>query len=145
MDKADLYLLPSNSFADQIQFCCRLVEKALSHAHAMHIQTEEPIQNEALNDALWSFKASSFLPHAVGQNQHQEYPITIDTLSLSANNEGHRDLLILLNTNLPSNYSDFERLSILVINQEDKIQSARSLYKQLKSAGTDVNIHDLRK
>lgn len=111
----------------------------------MHIQTEEPIQNEALNDALWSFKASSFLPHAVGQNQHQEYPITIDTLSLSANNEGHRDLLILLNTNLPSNYSDFERLSILVINQEDKIQSARSLYKQLKSAGTDVNIHDLRK
>lgn len=111
----------------------------------MHIQTEEAIQNEALNDALWNFKADSFLPHSVGQNHHRDYPITIDTQSLSAKGEGHRELLILLSTTLPSNYAEFARLSILVSNQADKIQAARTLYKELKAARKDVNIHDLRK
>lgn len=145
MKKADLYLIAGEGFSDLIQFCCRLTEKALAQGHKIHIQTEEAYQNEALNDALWSFKAESFLPHAVGQHEYQSHPITIDTLSISTNNEGHRDLLILLGANLPANFNDFKRMSILIPNNTDKIEIARKIYKQLKKTGLEVNIHDLRK
>ncbi len=144
MHQADIYLLQSPALSDQLVFCCKLAEKAFQQGLKMHIQTREAYQNEALNERLWDFRSDSFLPHAVGQGEYQNHPITIDVNSSSQGNSGHRDLLILLSPQLPTNADSFGRVGIIVCNDAEDIQQARLTYKQLSEQGLTVNIHDFR-
>ena len=144
MNRVDFYLLKSSTFSDQIGFCCRLSEKALAQQNKIHIQTKDTIQSDALNEALWSFKADSFLPHAIGQNLPQDFPITIDSRALEQQNKTQRDLLILLCTEIPRNHHNFDRMCVIIPNQESDIQLAREQYKHFKKQGLKVNIHDMR-
>ena len=145
MNRVDFYLLKSNAFSDQIGFCCRLTEKALAQQNNIHIQTKDNIQSDALDEALWSFKPESFLPHAIGQDQYPEHPITIDSNALNQMNKAPRNLLILLCTEIPRNNQHFDRMCVIVTNIESDIQQAREQYKHFKQQGLEVNIHDMRR
>lgn len=149
MQRADLYLLNSPSMPDQIEFCCRLCEKAFPDFERIHIHTHQSIQNEALDTALWSFKADSFLPHDIGQKIEGQRaqplaPILIDQEELSAELFLKTNLLIVLNSDLPANAEKFDRVCILVINHDDEIKKARLRYKDLKQKSVNVLIHDFR-
>ena len=149
MKRADLYLLSTPSMSEQFDFCCRLCEKAVDEFQRIHIQTEQSTQNEALDSLLWTFKAESFLPHEVGQDNVGQgnkvlAPIIIDTEDLQANAFLKNNLLILLSSTLPENAEKFDRLCIVVRNHEADIQQARQLYKQLAQQKIDVRIHDRR-
>ena len=144
MKRVDFYLLKSSTFSDQIGFCCRLSEKALAQQNNIHIQTKDGIQSDALNEALWSFKADSFLPHTIGQDLHQTFPITIDSQALAQQSKTQRDLLILLCSEIPRHHENFVRMCVVVPNQETDIQLAREQYKHFKKQGLTVNIHDMR-
>lgn len=144
MKRADLYLLSTPSMSEQLEFCCRLCEKAVNDFQRIHIQTEQSTQNEALDSLLWTFKAESFLPHEVGQSKQALAPITIDTENLQADSFLDNNLLILLSSRLPDNAEKFDRMCIVVRNHEADIQQARQLYKQLAQQKIDVRIHDRR-
>lgn len=147
MPRIDLYLLNDANFSEQIAFCCRLTEKALAQHSLIHIQTVDTIQNEALNDALWTFKVESFIPHSVVQSSQltTAAPVIIGSQELDPALQKSDSLLLLLQKQLPTNFQDFSRLCLIVPNIELEIQDARKLYKQLKSLGHEVHIHDLRK
>lgn len=144
MKRADLYLLSTPSMSEQIDFCCRLCEKAVDDFQRIHIQTEQSVHNEALDTALWTFKAESFLPHALGQEKHILAPIVIDSENLQSHFFLDSNLLILLSGTLPDNAEKFDRLCIVVRNHEPEIQQARQLYKQLAKQKIEVHIHDRR-
>ncbi len=144
MNRADLYLLSTPSLSEQVNFCCRLTEKAFLDFKRIHIQTSQSIQNEALDSALWTFKPESFLPHDIGQAVKPLPPIIIDSNDLQANLFSKTNLLILLNSQLPENAKRFDRMCILVPNIEQEIQNARLLYKELKQQSIEVHIHDMR-
>ena len=144
MKRADLYLLNTPSMTDQMDFCCRLCEKAIDDFQRIHIQTQQSIQNEALDTALWTFKAESFLPHEVGQEACPRASIVIDTNALKPAHFLKTNLLILLGNSLPENADQFDRLCILVPNHEPDIQQAREVYKQLARQNIEVHIHDRR-
>ncbi len=147
MPRIDLYLLNEGNFSEQIAFCCRLAEKALTQHSRIHIQTVDSLQNEALDSALWTFKAESFIPHSIGQSgaDSGSTPVIIDSSPLCAQLHSDDSLLILLQKQLPERFEDFKRLCLIIPNIEIEIQDARKLYKQLKSLGHEVHIHDLRK
>lgn len=130
--------------SDQVDFCCRLCEKAIDDFKRIHILTEQSLQNEALDTALWTFKAESFLPHEVGQEGEPKAPIVIDTKELKQDSFQESNLLILLGNTLPANIDRFDRLCIVVPNHESDIQQARELYKQLAKENIEVHIHDRR-
>lgn len=44
-------------------FVCRLTEKAYTLGHRIYIQTESDQQSKLLDDLLWQYEASSFIPH----------------------------------------------------------------------------------
>ncbi len=144
MNRADLYLLSTPAMTEQVNFCCRLTEKAFLDFKRIHIQTSESVQNEALDSALWTFKPESFLPHDIGQDVTPLPPIIIDTKELQKTLFSDTNLLIVMTTKLPGNVKEFDRLCILVPNIEEEIQAARSLYKALKQQNIEVHIHDMR-
>lgn len=144
MNRADLYLLSTPALAEQVNFCCRLTEKAFHDFKRIHIQTSQRIQNEALDTALWTFKPESFLPHDIGQTAKLLPPIVIDNNDLQDELFSSSNLLILLSTTLPENAKRFDRMCILVPNIEEEIQQARVLYKKIKQQKIEVHIHDMR-
>tara|TARA_R110002167_G_scaffold134486_15_gene320409 strand:- start:689 stop:1123 length:435 start_codon:yes stop_codon:yes gene_type:complete len=144
MNRADLYLLSTPALAEQVNFCCRLSEKAFHDYKRIYIQTSQSIQNEALDNALWTFKPESFLPHEIGQTAKTLPPIIIDNQNLQDKLFLSSNLLILLATQLPDNTNRFDRMCILVPNIEEEIQHARVLYKELKQQNIEVHIHDMR-
>jgi len=164
MPQTDLYLIQGNAFSDIVNFCCRLTEKAYLLGHKVHIQTEENYQNEAINEALWSFKEQSFIPHTVigdggdyykdqygdqdDNSASQSYPVTIGALAPHAQKNDapkkDKDLLVCLGTQLPKQHDEHNRISIIVPNNTEAIESARTTYRQLKTAKVHVTIHDLR-
>ncbi len=144
MNRADLYLLSTPSMTEQVNFCCRLTEKAFYDFKRIHIQTTQSVQNEALDTALWTFKPESFLPHDIGQTVEPSPPIIIDNNNLQEMFFSSSNLLILLATQLPENAKRFDRMCILVPNIEEEIQHARVLYKELKQQKIEVHIHDMR-
>ena len=146
MPRIDLYLLKEANFSEQISFCCRLTEKALTQHSRIHIQTVDAIQNEALDSALWAFKPASFIPHNTGQDfpVDKAPPVIIDSEALLPQFQQDDSLLILLQKDLPDQFEKFSRLCLIIPNIEVEIQDARTLYKQLKQRGHEVHIHDLR-
>jgi DNA polymerase-3 subunit chi len=147
MPRIDLYLLNEANFSEQIAFCCRLTEKASDKHSRIHIQTIDSLQAEALDTALWSFKPESFIAHNIGQSfpSAQIPPVIIDTAPLIPEFQTKDSLLILLQKELPEQFEQFNRLCLIIPNIEVEIQDARNLYKELKSRGHEVHIHDLRK
>ena len=119
MNRADLYLLSTPALAEQVNFCCRLSEKAF-HDY------------------------KRFLPHEIGQTAKTLPPIIIDNQNLQDKLFLSSNLLILLATQLPDNTNRFDRMCILVPNIEEEIQHARVLYKELKQQNIEVHIHDMR-
>ncbi len=144
MKRADLYLMNTPSSSDQVDFCCRLCEKALEEYPRIFIQTTQSTQNEALDSALWTFKAESFLPHEVGQSAHQPAPILIDNQPMADALFLQKNLLVVLEPKLPENTDKYQRLCLIIRNNEHEIQDARRLYKQLKNQNIEVHIHDRR-
>lgn len=144
MSRSDIYLLNSPAFSAQLDFCCKLTEKAFQQGMKIHIQTREGFQNEALNERLWNFRNDSFLPHAVGQSHSKQHPITIDITSATKADTAHRDLLILLSPELPAETESFSRIAMIVLAEEQDVQRARDAYRALTQKGWQVNIHDFR-
>jgi len=126
----------------------------------VHILTEESYQNEAINEALWSFKEQSFIPHAIidggddevsGEGSHDtshSYRVTIGALVSQAqqnnSSEKDKDLLVCLGAQIPKQHYEHKRVSIIIPNNAEAIESARATYRQLKTAKAHVTIHDLR-
>jgi len=141
MTRVDLYLLKGNTFSDQIDFCCRLTEKAFPKHPNIHILTAESIQNEALNEALWAFKPESFLPHSLSD---KTAPITLGTKIKFMGENNPNNLVISLCPDLPENFNKIGRLCLVILNNEVDIQHARDLYKIIKKQGIEVHTQDLR-
>lgn len=144
MQQADFYLLESPREFDHLRFTCKLVEKAFGQGLHIHVQAISGEQAEELNDMLWHFKPDSFVPHAIGQSQYAQHPVTIDVQSASTTEGSNTDLLVLLSCELPGNYQDFSRVSLITPNDPSQLQQARSLYKHLQSLNITANIHDFR-
>ena len=65
MTQVDFYILNDRQPRTAALFTCRLTEKAFKKGHKVFINTGSEQQLRQVDDLLWTFRAGSFLPHAV--------------------------------------------------------------------------------
>ena len=79
--RVDFYVLSGSEAAARFRFTCRLTEKAYVLKQRIYAHTGSAADARQLDELLWTFRAGSFLPHAllVGEkpNQDTEIPILI--------------------------------------------------------------------
>ncbi len=143
MTQVDFYLLAQNDLAEQMQFCARLCEKATAHQLRAHVLTSSAFETKALDEALWSYREDSFLPHAV-EDQAQACVERV-TLSHASIKSAHQDLLVLTQPRLSPGWEAYRRVALVIANDERLIQASRQLYRQLQTQRFTLNIHDLRR
>ncbi|MBV1913061.1 MAG: DNA polymerase III subunit chi, partial [Cycloclasticus sp.] len=111
MTRIDFYVLPDDSVDAQHIFACRLAQKASKQGHRVYIHTESESQSKKLDELLWSFSATSFVPHTMKSDECANTPVYINH---SGDPLDIHDVLINLTPNTPDCFGRFERFAELV-------------------------------
>lgn len=144
--RIDFYLIDGTTSNDIFTFACRLLEKAHQKQQTVFVLTENRADAEKLNDQLWTFHDTSFIPHAIVKTESdiptQEIPISI---GYEDNNYNlNSKLLLNLSPNIPSYHDKFERI-IEIVSKEPTWQNiSRDHYRKYKAMGYSIQTHDLK-
>ena len=130
MPRVDFHSQVSNS----LHYTCRLVRKARAAHCNIIIYSDDDAALARLDEQLWSFSASDFLPHSYLNDANAQVTPIILTKRLQANLP-HRQILINLSRELPTNYQEFERVIEIVSTDPTDAQAARQRFRQYQHEG----------
>lgn len=112
----------------------QLLAKALSAGHRIVVRAPDPVQLKRLDEALWSFAADSFLPHAidsdVGGDRAAIQPVLLTAAGLPAANRA--DCLAQIGGDLPDDLTGLAR--VLYLFDADATETARTRWRTLTRA-----------
>jgi DNA polymerase-3 subunit chi len=141
MTRVDFYLLPEAIEIARQHFACRLAEKAHHLGNRLFIHTCDSQAASTINELLWTFRADSFLPHAISPAS-QTIPIHINW---NEDNPAHHDLLINLTSTVPSFFSRFERVAEIVSQDAQALTDSRQRFRFYQERGYAIKINDMKK
>lgn len=109
----------------------RLLAKAYGSGARVLVRANTTERLDALDRMLWSFDASSFIPHGLDRNEHNSLqPILLSTSEHAAN--GARWLMVVDNA-LPASLEPFERCFYLFeATDPDQLAQARMHWTSLR-------------
>jgi len=140
MTQVDFYILSDTSSQACSLFSCRLAEKAYKQGHRVFINTDSTPQLKQLDDLLWTFRAGSFVPHAVYTEDCHAQPVL---LGHGVDPEDHNDVLVNMANEIPAFFSRFERVAELVGGDEKERTAARERYRFYQDRGYTLNTHKI--
>lgn len=140
--------------ADKTQYCCRLIRKIM-----LSPTPEESMRSvvvvgsrdflDQLDEALWVFSATEFLPHAWADDEYAEETPVIFVESFEAqelDHLPHSDVLIHVGREMPKSIdaiaNRFPRMIEIVSTQESDLLAARERYKLYRAQGHELINHD---
>jgi DNA polymerase III subunit chi len=141
MTRVDFYILQEGGPEACPLLACRLTEKAYRMGHQVYIHAASPGQLRQLDDLLWTFRAGSFLPHAVARDK----PAGAQPVLLGADDSPHGmdDVLVNLAGTVPPFFSRFNRVAEVVGGDEANRNAARERYRFYQERGYTLNTHRL--
>ncbi len=142
MPEVTFYILRSESQQAREQFACKLIEKAYRNGQYSFVLTDAPPQSQRMDDALWAFRAGSFVPHEILQHKVPE----IEQTCLIGHDEipqPWQKLIVNLSSQAPVNFQQAERIIEVLDNSEQCKQQGRLRYKQYQLASLDITTHKI--
>jgi DNA polymerase-3 subunit chi len=142
MTRISFYILNSTTLAERQAFACRLAEKIYHQGHQLYIHTEDSEACQKMNEALWSHRPESFLPHdIVSEGDIDETPILIGFGDHTP--PRLMDTLINLADTHPLFFSQFNRVAEVIDANEDVKQAGRSRYQFYKHRGYELDTFNI--
>lgn len=144
MTKIDFYILSGESREQRHTFACRLAEKAFKLGNRIYIHSDDSAQANTLDDLLWTWKRSSFVPHHVVLDDSEKHSVAIgfgDTLMETS----HNNLMINLSTSVPEFFSRFDRVAEIVVKDASITESTRANYRFYRHRGYLIEDHHLQR
>ena len=137
MTQIDFYI----QVADKADVACRLTAKAYRQGLKVLVRCADPAGAESFGRRLWSFAATSFIPHCAPDDPlAAETPVHVAGTSADPSLE---QVLINLSGERPSYFSRFDRLMEIVGADEADRADARERWKFYKDRGYALQCHDL--
>ena len=126
---------------DKLHTACRLSAKAVQQGLKVMIYTPDAQVTEQLDQLLWTFSSTSFIPHCRANDMlASKVPVV---LSQQSEEFLHDDVLLNLNIDYPSFFSRFKRLIEIIGTTSEDIQAARKRYRFYQNRGYEIRIHKL--
>ena len=142
MTRVDFYLLPVSENHARLSFACRLAERVFRQGLSVYLHTGGPEQTATLDELLWSFRPSSFVPHETVQEQApQPAPVL---LGHGEDPGPHHDVLINLSDDIPEFFPRFERVAEIILGDEDHRRLARQRWGYYRDRGYELDHHDMQ-
>lgn len=98
---------------------------------------------EQLDELLWTFSSTSFVPHCRIHDDAQLISLTPVILTDQIQSDDYFDVLLNLHHQYPPSFNQFKRLiEIAGVTHEDKL-AARERYRYYKDAGYEIQHYNL--
>jgi DNA polymerase III subunit chi len=129
--------------ADKLHYSCRLLRKAY-RSGAKAVVTAEPELLQQLDQLLWSYSNTEFLPHCKGDSSALTVAATPILLSDQLNTYPAGSVLINLGQSVPAGFERFERfIEVASSLQADRL-AARDRWKHYRDRGYSLKRHELQ-
>ncbi|MGD8616362.1 MAG: DNA polymerase III subunit chi [Gammaproteobacteria bacterium] len=142
MTQVDFYVLSGDSPENRLRFACRLTDKAYRLGHRVFIHTESAKQTRALDDLLWTFQQSSFIPHGSDPGAGPVTPPVL--LGHDVEPDAGNQVLINLAAEVPLFFSRFERVAELVDDNAEIRRAGRTRYSFYRERGYPLRTHEIK-
>jgi len=141
MTRIDFYILPGETPAARDLLSCRLAEKACKKGHKVYLHADSAAHALRLDELLWTFRAGSFLPHALTHDDPD--PATPILIGSGAEAPPVRDVLINLAAAVPPFFGQFERVAEIVDQAADVKQAGRERFRHYREQGCQPESHTI--
>ena len=142
MTRIDFYIIEEGSEEATETFICRLTEKAWSQNNAVYIHTMDEQHATKYDELLWTFNEDSFVPHQLSAPESSEKTVLIGHQT-TAEIPSHHDVLINLNHESPSFFSQFERVAEIITTDETSRIKGRERYQFYRDRGYALETHKM--
>lgn len=143
MTRIDFYIIEEGSEQVTEKFICRLAEKAWSQNNTIYIHTENESHAEKFDELLWTFNEDSFVPHQLAASENDEKTIVIGHKTTAEIPTTHHGVLINLNHEIPSFFSQFERVAEIITMDEISRSKGRERYQFYRDRGYALETHKM--
>ncbi len=141
MTRVDFYVMEMSNERQHDNLVCRLAEKAWSAGNRVHIRCENDASAESIDNLLWSYKDTSFVPHAkIEKTESEAAPITIGVVTDVPKTT---EVLINLGPDVPDFFSRFDRVMETTGSNDDTRSAARERYRYYQERGYALKTHKL--
>ncbi|MBC9249634.1 DNA polymerase III subunit chi [Pseudomonas alcaligenes] len=131
--KVEFYVLSSATPEGRLRAACQLASKAWKAGLPVFLRGSDAAQCAELDQLLWQFRAESFIPHNLHEEEPQA-PIVIGLDQLPAQSGG---VLLNLHPQLSPHLAQFSRV-IEIVNQEPQLLAlCRENFRQYRQLGHD--------
>jgi DNA polymerase-3 subunit chi len=130
--------------ANTTDYACRLLRKAYK-AKARVVVKLPPVLLKTLDEALWTFSATEFLPHCSIDSPAEQLvcsPIVLAHSMDTETNLPHHQVLVNLMPDHPDGFEKFEKLIEIVPLDTEHRQQARQRWKYYTERGYPIKTHD---
>ena len=140
MTRVGFYVVQTGDQSQRLHVAARLADKAFQQGHKIYINAPDEPQARELDQLLWSFRPSSFLPHALEGEEHSNNI----AIGWGQTPGSHNDLLINLNLEIPEFFSRFNRVAEVVTQDPASLSALRKSWAFYKERGYQLEKHDLK-
>jgi DNA polymerase-3 subunit chi len=146
-----------SNVSDKLEYACRLTRKiwsATPEGESVRniVMVSEKADLQKLNELLWSFSKTDFLPHCfIDDEAAAETPIVLtdDFASSALNNIPHADVMIHLGMRMPADVpalvARFPRIvEVVTVNEAERL-AGRERYKAYRELGHELHNFDQSK
>ena len=127
---------------DKLQYSCRLLRKAY-RSGANAVVTAEPELLHQLDQILWTYSSTEFLPHCRSNAPCATLATTPIVLAEVLSSCPAGSVLINLGQQVPSGFEQFERFIEVASSLEDDRLAARDRWKHYRDRGYALKRHEL--
>ncbi|WP_369959855.1 DNA polymerase III subunit chi [Pseudomonas benzenivorans] len=133
MPRIEFYVLSSATPGERLHAACQLAMKAWRAGLPVFLRATDSAQCAELDELLWRFKAETFVPHDL----HQDDPRAPVVIGLDEEPATEQGVLINLNPSLSPFIERFSRI-IEIVNQEPELLTAcRENFRSYRQRGYD--------
>lgn len=140
MTEISFYVGKMTTLRGRLLLACRLVEKARAHNMHVHIHTDGFNASKQIDELLWTFNETSFIPHTANITCDTKEPVTI-----SNNYEPmvNCDYLINLSNKRPDFFSKFNKMAEILDQNKENLAAGRERYSFYKNRGYTLKYYQL--
>jgi DNA polymerase III subunit chi len=126
---------------DKIAYGCRLIRKIRQAGSRAVVFSDDALQLEQFDRALWSFAPLEFIPHLMASDALADRTPVL--LTDRETDTPHHEVLVNLGSTTPAFFARFERLLEVVSRDDADRAQARARYRYYKDRGYPLNTHEI--
>ena len=139
--RVDFYVQATEAPKGHLTLACRVTEKAYQAGHRIYLRCEDAQQAAQLDELLWTFSQSSFVPHQLVSTGRSDAPVTIGH---TPPNSGDAEVIVSLAEEPIPDLGGFARLAEIVGHDSTQRESGRKRYRFYREQGLDPVTHEIR-